>query len=108
MSGRPGPDRDGVTVARLAAAARRHAPRREPTDAETATAAAELRAIAGDRDDLLAEAAGLIAGYYAGTAEELRARTAARYCLAAGADAEQLAPWIAEGKRRAAAARMAS
>jgi len=108
MSGRPGPDRDELTVARLTGAARRHAPAREPTDAETAAAVAELRAIAGGRGDLLAEVAGLITGFYAGTAEERKAQTAARYCRAAGADPDLMAPWIAEGKRRATSVRRAS
>jgi hypothetical protein len=108
MSGPAGPDRDELTVARLTSAARRHAPGREPTDAETAAAVAELRAIAGDRGDLLAEVAGLITGFYAGTAEELEARTAARYCRAAGANPDLIPPWIAAGKRRATSARKAS
>jgi hypothetical protein len=49
--------------------------------------------------------AGLIIGFYAGTAEEPRARTAARYCRAAGADPDLIPRWIAEGKRRAGYAR---
>jgi hypothetical protein len=100
--------RGEVAAARLAAASRRLAQGREPTEAETAAAVAELRALAGDRGDLLAEVAGLITGFYAGTAEELKARTAARYCLAAGAGPDLVASWIAEGKRRAASARKAS
>jgi hypothetical protein len=52
--------------------------------------------------------AGLITGFYAGTAEELEARTAARYCRAAGANPDLIPPWIAAGKRRATSARKAS
>lgn len=92
-------------MARLTGAAQRHAPRREPTDEESAAAVAELREIAGRRPDLLAQVAGLITGFYAGTAEEPRARTAARYCEAAGADPDLIPRWIAEGKRRAGCAR---
>jgi hypothetical protein len=97
--------RDQLTVARLAGAAQRHAPRREPSSQETAAAVAELREIAGPRADLLAEVAGLLAGFYQGTAEQARARAAARYCRAAGADPELIPRWTAEGERRAAAAR---
>jgi hypothetical protein len=106
-------DGEQLTVARLTGAAQRHAPRREPTeeawreptDEESAAAVAELREIAGRRPDLLAQVAGLIIGFYAGTAEEPRARTAARYCRAAGADPDLIPRWIAEGKRRAGYAR---
>ena len=70
-------DADELTVARLAGAAQRHAPRREPTEEETAAAVAELREIADGRGDLLAEAAGLLTGFYRGTAEEARAAAAA-------------------------------
>ncbi len=116
-------DRDQLTVARLTGAAQRHASWREPTQEETAAAVAELREIAGPRTDLLApdllapdllapdllaEVAGLLTGFYAGTAEEPRARTAAGYCRAAGADQDLIPRWIAEGKRRAACARQQS
>jgi hypothetical protein len=97
--------RDQLTVARLAGAAQRHAPWREPSRPETAAAVAELREIAGPRADLLAEVAGLLAGFYQGTAEQVRAGTAARYCRAAGADPALIPRWTAEGRRRAAAAR---
>jgi hypothetical protein len=98
-------DRDELTVARLTGAAQRHAPRREPTPQETAAAVEELREIAGPRADLLAEVAGLLLGFYQGTAEQARARAAARYCRAAGADPELIPRWTAEGQRRAADAR---
>jgi len=95
---------DQLIVARLAGAAQRTAPRREPTGAETAAAVAELREIAGGRGDLLAEAAGLLIGYYSGTTEASRIGTAARHCRAAGADPALIPRWIAEGHRRAAVA----
>ena len=96
---------DRLTVARLVAVARRDAPRRRPTEAETAVAARELRDIAGDRADLLAEVAGLLLGYYRRTAEEPCARAAAHYCVAAGADPGLIPRWTEVGRRRAAAAR---
>jgi len=98
------PESDQLVVARLAGAAQRHAPWREATPEETAAAVAELREIAGGRGDLLAEAAGLLTGFYRGTAEDRKARTAAGYCRAAGAKEDLIPRWIAEGERRAAAA----
>jgi len=95
---------DELTVARLAGAARRHAPGRAPTDAETAAAVEELAEIAGGRGDLLAEAAGLLMGYYRHTAEEARAGAAAYYCVAGGADLDLIPRWIEVGRHRAAAA----
>src|SRR5580698_1658175 len=105
MSDHPGSDHDQLTVARLTGAAQRHAPWREPTQQETAAAVEELREIAGPRADLLAEVAGLLTGFYQGTAEQARAEAAARYCRAAGADPALIPRWTAEGRRRAAAAR---
>jgi hypothetical protein len=92
-------------VARLTGAAQRHAPWREPTEAETATAVEELREIAGGRDDLLAEVAGLLIGFYRGTIEEPKARVAAQYCMAAGADLDLIPHWTDVGRCRAAVAR---
>jgi hypothetical protein len=105
QDGRDQDDCDQLTVARLAGAAQRHAPWREPSQQETAAAVEELREIAGPRTDLLAEVAGLLTGFYQGTAEQVRARAAARYCRAAGADPELIPRWTAEGQRRAAYAR---
>jgi hypothetical protein len=97
-------DHDQLTVARLTSAAQRHAPPQAPTGAETVAAVAELREIADGRGDLLAEVAGLLTGYFRGTAEEMRAGTAARLCRAAGADTALIPRWTAEGERRAAVA----
>lgn len=103
-----GCESDQLIVARLAGAAQRHAPWREPTEAETAAAVAELREIAGRRGDLLAEVAGLLTGFYRQTREEVRARAAARYCVAAGARRDEIPRWIEVGRCRAAAARQSS
>jgi len=97
---------DQLTVARLTGAAWRHASGWEPTGAETAAAIRELREIAGGRGDLLAEVAGLLIGYYRRTAEELKARAAAYYCIAAGAGLDLIPRWIETGCSRAAAARL--
>jgi hypothetical protein len=97
---------DQLTVARLTGAAWRHASGREPTGEETAAAVRELREIAAGRGDLLAEVAGLLIGYYRRTAEELKARAAAYYCIAAGARLELIPRWIETGCSRAAAARL--
>lgn len=99
------PEADQQTVARLTGAAGRHAPGREPTAAETAAAVEELREIAGERGDLLAEVAGLLIGFYRQTNQERKAEAAARYCIAAGADPELIPQWIEEGQSRAAFAR---
>jgi hypothetical protein len=99
------PEADQLTVARLTGAAGRHAPFREPTAAETASAVEELREIAGDRGDLLAEVAGLLIGFYRETRQERKAQAAARYCIAAGADPGLIPQWIEKGQSRAAVAR---
>jgi hypothetical protein len=99
---------DQLTVARLAGAAQRHAPWREPTAAETAAAVAELREIAGARSDLLAQVAGLLTGFYRRTGEEARARAAVYYCVVAGARREEIPRWIEVGQCRAAATRQTS
>jgi hypothetical protein len=99
------PEADEQTVARLTGAAGRHAPGREPTAAETAAAVEELREIAGDRGDLLAEVAGLFIGFYRETSQERKAEAAARYCIAAGADPDLIPQWIEKGQSRAAFAR---
>jgi hypothetical protein len=98
------PEADQLTVARLTGAAGRHAPWREPTAAETAAAVEELREIAGDRGDLLAEVAGLFIGFYRETNQERKAEAAARYCVAAGANPDQIPQWIEVGRGRAALA----
>lgn len=105
MSDHFGSEVDQQTVARLAGAARRHAHQWESTKAETAAAVAELREIAGDRGDLLAEVAGLLIGFYRRTVEDLKAQAAAGYCIAAGADLDLIPRWIEVGRCRGSAAR---
>jgi hypothetical protein len=104
----PGDEADQLIVARLAGAAQRHAPWREPTEAETAAAVQELREIAGARADLLAEVAGLLTGFYRRTNQEARARAAAHYCVVAGARRDEIPRWTEVGRNRAAAARQDS
>ncbi len=101
-----GREPDPLTVARLTGAAWRNAPEREPDEPEVAMAVRELREIAADRGDLLAEVAGLLIGYYQRTAQEARARAAAYFCIAAGAGPELIPRWIEVGCSRAAAARL--
>ena len=106
MNGPSARELDRLTVARLTGAAWRHASGWESAGTETAAAVRELREIAGARGDLLAEVAGLLIGYYRRTAEELKARAAAYYCIAAGAGVELIPRWIEVGCSRAAAARL--
>jgi hypothetical protein len=54
---------------------------------------------------LLAEVAGILQGASEEELDEPRARAAAQLCIAAGADEALIPEWIAEGKRRAEAAR---
>jgi hypothetical protein len=99
---------DELIVARLTAAAQRHAPGREPTDAETAAAVEELIEITRARGDLLAEVAGLLMGYYRSTADEPKAEAAAHFCISAGADLDLVPRWIEVGRRRGVAAQRAA
>jgi hypothetical protein len=98
---RPGPVPDRLLVARLDGVAKRHARWRKPTEPEIAAAATELREVAGNRADLLAEVAGIVLGASEGRLDEPRARAAAQLCIAAGADESMIAQWIQEGRRRA-------
>ena len=94
---------DQLLNAKLAAVATRYAVRGQIDDLEAAVA--ELREIAGDRPDLLAE----LAGVALGLAEEgppllaPRFRAEAELARAAGADESLIAQWIEVGKRRAEA-----
>jgi hypothetical protein len=64
-----------------------------------------LRAVAGERPDLLAEHAGLALGTAGGGLPDLapQYRAEAALCAAAGADPAKLAPWIKVGRQRAEA-----
>jgi len=103
---RPGPDRDRLLVAEITGEARRGAKWRPLTGEEEAAALAELRALAGGRADLLAEVAGIFEGTSEGERDEPLARSAARLCRKAGADEALIPYWVAEGRRRAEAARL--
>jgi len=95
----PPPDPDRILVAQLFGTARHHARYQEPTAEETEAAVAELQAITR-RPDLLAEVAGILIGAHAGKLDEARARVAAGFCVAAGADPQDLEWWVATGKER--------
>jgi hypothetical protein len=98
---RPSSDADRLLVARISGIALRHARWHEPTEDETAAAAAELREIAGDRPDLLAEEAGVLLGFHEGGLDEPRAKAAASFCIAAGADQALVPRWTEVGRERA-------
>jgi hypothetical protein len=72
-----------------------------PAENEIAAAVAELREVAGDRPDLLAEEAGIQLGFHEGGLDEPRAKAAAQLLIAAGADECLIPGWIEEGRRRA-------
>jgi hypothetical protein len=95
-----------MLVAELFGEARHHARWRPLTSGEETAAVAALRALAAGRADLLAEVAGIFEGTSEGQLDEPLARQAADLCRKAGADPEAIPRWVAEGKRRAAAARM--
>jgi hypothetical protein len=71
---RPSPENDRLLVARISGIAQRHARWRGPTEDETTAAVAELREVAGDRPDLLAEEAGILMGFHEGGPYEPRAK----------------------------------
>ena len=96
---------DRLLIAGLHGEARRHARWRDLTEDETAAAVAELRELAGNRADLLAEVAGVLEGAREGEPDEPLARQAAMLCRKAGADPEAIPGWVAEGRRRTARAR---
>jgi hypothetical protein len=102
---RPGADPDRLLVAEITGEARHRARWRPLTDEEEAAALAELRALAGGRADLLAQVAGIFEGTSEGEPDEPLARSAARLCRMAGADADAIPGWIEEGRRRSANAR---
>src|SRR5215469_14332431 len=83
---RPSSDADRLIIARISGIAMRHARWCEPSGDETAAAVAELREVAGDRPDLLAEEAGLLLGYYEGELGEPQAKGRRSFLIAAGAD----------------------
>ena len=98
---RPGPAPDRLLVARLDGVAKRHARWRKPAEPDIAAAATELREVAGNRADLLAEVAGILPGASEGRLDEPRARAAAQLRTAAGAGESKIPQRIQEGRRRA-------
>jgi hypothetical protein len=99
---RPGADADRILVAQLTGEARHRARWRPLTGDEEAAALAELRSLAAGRADLLAQVAGIFEGASEGEPDEPLARSAARLCRMAGADAAAIPAWIEEGRRRSA------
>jgi hypothetical protein len=100
------PEANRILVAQLTGEARRHAQWRPLTGDEEAAAVDALRGLAGGRADLLAEVAGIFEGASEGRLDEPLTRCAARLCRLAGADPDVIPKWVAEGRRRAAAASM--
>jgi hypothetical protein len=96
---------DRILIARLTGTADRHARRPPLTEAQHHAAIAELTDIAAGRADLLAECAGVTAGYHQGDPDERRHLIAAQLCIDAGADTTQIPRWVEEGHRRASTAR---
>lgn len=77
----------------------------EPDSEQVAAAAARLRAVAHGRDDLLAERAGVLIGFYGDDPlepERARARAAARCLLAAMSEPDEklVMQWIETGQQR--------
>jgi hypothetical protein len=78
--------------------------------ADLDAAIAELRELAGDRPDLLAQHAGLALGVAEASLGFLvpQYQAEAELCLAAGADETQIPAWVELGRKRAAQSRLAS
>jgi hypothetical protein len=77
------------------------------TEAHQTAGAAELRAVAGDRGDLLAEEAGIALGTSEDKGPQYRAQAGHRGAVPAGSRRREPDPaWIEEGPRRAEAARL--
>ena len=106
--GHRSPDSDRLIVARLDGIARRCARWGDLSEAERPAGAAELREVADDRSDLLAEVAGIALGTSEskGPEYEAQAQALAELCRMAGADESLIPLWIEEGRRRAEAARL--
>jgi hypothetical protein len=97
------PDSDRLIAARLTGIAQRHARWGALDEDETAAAVAELRQVAADRPDLLAEVAGISLGAAERKGPEYEAlgQAVADLCRAAGAYEDLIPQWIEEGRRRA-------
>jgi hypothetical protein len=97
-----------MLAGRLTSIAQRRARWGELTEEQRAAGAAELREIAGDRPDLLAEVAGLSLGTAESKGPEYKAQAdaVAGLCRLAGADESLIPGWVAEGRSRAEARRI--
>jgi hypothetical protein len=95
-TGRRKPDPDRILCARLSGTAVRLARAGGPID----EAVAELRALAGGRGDLLAETAGVMAGWWSVRVEGGDHLLAAGLLVLAGADHDQIARWVEIGRER--------
>lgn len=93
---------DDTVVARIIGAAARHARCCVLTEIEHLAAVTEIADLAGGRADLLAQGAGIAAGFHCGRADAARCLRAAQLCIEAGADTSQVQRWAEEGRRRAA------
>jgi hypothetical protein len=97
-------EHDRILAARITGTATRHARHRPLTEAEHRAAVTELASLAGERADILAQAAGLEAGYHQGHPDEARHLQAAQLCIDAGADITQIPHWTRIGHQRATSA----
>ena len=93
-------EEDQIIVTRLTRVARRIARWRVVTSEREAQAVKDLREIAGDRSDLLAEVAGLALGFGETQGDAIVLRHIAVLCAKAGADPEQVREWIEVGRHR--------
>lgn len=91
-------DSDRILCAWIEGTARYLATDATVTDAD---AAAELRALAAGRADLLAEVAGVSLGFSAGDPTSYVTRRIAELCIAAGADQDEVEQWVAVVQTRA-------
>lgn len=105
VTGVPDGDGDGLTLARIATAAGRHARGPALTGEQEAAALAELAEAAGGRMDLLAQWAGLALGWHEHGPDAPVYLQVAQLCITAGADLALVRRWIEEGRRRRTAAR---
>jgi hypothetical protein len=97
---------DQILLARLAGVCSRHCGRGRINDLDSAVA--ELRELAGQRPELLAEHAGVALGMAdLDPVLASRFRAEAELCRAAGADRSKIEQWITVGRARAEQARQA-
>jgi hypothetical protein len=98
-------ERDRILLATITGIAHRHAAPSRSSRHSRAAAVAELTELAAGRSDLLAECAGIAIGFHEGDLDQAQYLSVAQLCIDAGADQTAIPHWIAEGRRRAQAAR---